>query len=413
MATIQRKKSTNGTVRYTVRYYIGKEYKYISFGSRFSKSIEAYARCIQEVVDYVEAYGPDYPLRKSTSAFIDEHTELKEKLQKAGLIPAPKQSTLVGLWDMLEEHAKKMGHKDSTIKQYKSARKWFFRYFDEEQRVETVTKNDAKEFYAWLERQNNKYGKPISPQSVAGYMKTIKTVFNVAVDEELIDRSPFRSIQKKGFVNPARQFEVSLEMFSDILDACPDQGWRVLFVLWRFGGLRKMEPPLLMWEDVFWDKGKIRVHSPKTERYEGHAERYCPLFPEIRQELEDLWELAEPGAVYLLPDDIRKRSENGIYNAVKRIVRWAGYTPWQRLINNMRATRDSELKRAGFSGDQRSAWLGHSEKVSAEHYQIGNMLVGDEDYKRACDMRTLSAKQPVILLTAETATKMATSITKS
>lgn len=366
--------------------------------------IQDYRRVITDIVRTVEVYGLDYPLRKSTSAFIDEHAELKEKLQKAGLIPAPKQSTLAGLWDMFEEHAEKMGHKDSTIKQYQSARKWFFRYFEEEQRVETVTKNDAKEFYAWLERQNHKYGKPISPQSVAGYMKTIKTVFNVVVDEELIDRSPFRSIQKKGFANPARQFEVSLEMFSDILDACPSIGWRVLFTLWRFGGLRKMEPVLLKWEDILWDVGKIRVHSPKTERYEGHEERYCPLFPEIRQELEDLFEVqgSPAGTAYVLPDDIRERSENGIYNAVIRIIRRAGYTPWQRLINNMRATRNSELKRVGFSGDQRSAWLGHSEKVSAEHYQIGNMLVGDEDYKRACDMRTLPAKQPVARLTGET-----------
>ena len=100
-------------------------------------------------------------------------------------------------------------------------------------------------------------------------------------------------------------------------------------------------------------------------------------------------------------------------NAVIRIVKRAGYTPWEKLINNVRATRASELKRAGFTSGQRTVWLGHSEEVSAEHYQIGNMLVGDEDYKRACDMRTLPAKQPVILLTAETATKVATSITKS
>ena len=176
-----------------------------------------------------------------------------------------------------------------------------------------------------------------------------------------------------------------------------------------------MEPLLLKWGDILWDVGKIRVYSPKTARHKGHEERFCPLFPEIRQELEDLFEVqgSPAGTAYVLPDDIRERSENGIYNAVIRIIRRAGYTPWQRLINNMRATRDSELKRVGFSGDQRSAWLGHSERVSAEHYQIGKMLVGDEDYRRACDMRTLPAKRPIVLLTPETATKTATSITKS
>ena len=166
--------------------------------------------------------------------------------------------------------------------------------------------------------------------------------------------------------------------------------------------MRKSEPIYLTWEDILRNAGKIRVRSPKTERYEGHAERYCPLFPEIRQELEDLWELVEPGAVYLLPDDIRNRSENGIYNAVERIVRRAGLTPWERLINNMRATRVSEMARAGVSERMRTAWFGHSERVSKTHYQIEDMLIGKEDYDWACNFQTLPMKQPVVQLTGET-----------
>ena len=394
MATLERKTNKDGTHRYTIRFTVDDEDKSISFGSRYGEVIREYRRVITDIVQSVETYGREHPFKKSIRAFIDEHPELKQKLRKVGLIDVQSQSSLSAIWDTFEEHAEKMGHKDSTLKQYKTARKWFFRYFTDEQReADTVTENDADEFRAWIERQNNKYGNPISPRSVAGYVKTIKAVFNLARRARLIDRSPFEFIKKGSFANPARQFEVSVSMMPDILDACPSQGWRTLFALWRFGGMRKSEPLYLKWEDILWSVGKIRVHSPKTERYEGHAERYCPLFPEIRRELEDLFELAEKGAVYVLPDDIRERSENALYNAVIRIVRRAGFTPWERLINNMRATRASELKRAGFSSDQRTAWLGHSEEVSAKHYQIGGMLVDASDYAKACEMQTLQTGQ--------------------
>ena len=109
---------------------------------------------------------------------------------------------------------------------------------------------------------------------------------------------------------------------------------------------------------------------------------------------DDRFGVLDVGALLLvLDDDLRDRSPNAIYNGAKRIIRRAGFTPWGRLISNMRATRDSELKRAGFTCDQRSAWLGHDEKVSRDHYQNSEMLVNESDYDRACDFQTLPAEQ--------------------
>ncbi|MGI5831162.1 MAG: phage integrase SAM-like domain-containing protein [Thermoguttaceae bacterium] len=67
----------------------------------------------------------------------------------------------------------------------------------------------------------NRHGKPLQSTSIAGYVKTIKTVFNLARRTRLITKSPFEWIKKGSFVNPAGRF----------LDACPSQSWRVLFVL--------------------------------------------------------------------------------------------------------------------------------------------------------------------------------------
>lgn len=411
MATMETKENKNG-INIKILFYLNKERKKLCLGSRYTvKQAERIKAEVEEIARAIETGGT---VGRATAGFIAALTDdLKGRFIKAGLLEEPNAGTLVALWDILEKHAEKMGYKEHTISGYDSARKMFFKYFSEEQKADTVTEKDAEEFRAWLQQQKNRNGTQFSPRTVACYVKTIKTVFNLARRARLIDRSPFEFVKKGSFANPARQFEVSVEMITDVLDSCPSQAWRVLFALWRFGGLRKMEPLLLKWDDVLWQAGKIRVRSPKTERYDGHAERYCPLFPEIRQELEDLAELAEPGSIYVVPDDIRERSENGIYNAVCRIIRRAGFTPWEKVFNNMRATRVSELKRAGFSGDQRQAWIGHDEEVSRKHYQITGMLVDKSDYDRACGFQTLpnagEQTEQAVSMTAEVlGTKMGT-----
>ena len=394
MATMETKKNRNG-INIKIGFVLDGQRKKLCLGSKYTvKQAGIIQGHVEEIAQAIETGGN---FGKSTAGFIASMTDdLKKRFIACGLLEDKTAGTLAGLWDMLDEHAAKMGFKEHTTNNYQTARKWFFGYFSEEQEAETVTEKDAEEFRAWLEQQDNKYGDPLKSTSIAGIVKTVKTVFNLARRARLIDRSPFEFIKRGGFANPARQYEVSANVMPDILDACPSQGWRVLFALWRFGGLRKTEPLLLKWEDIFWDKGMFRIHSPKTARYAGHEERFCPLFPEIRQELTDLWELTETGAEYVLPDDIRERSDNALYNAVIRIVRRAGFTPWEKLINNLRATRDSELKRAGYSSDLRTDWLGHSETVSKKHYQIGEMLVTKEDYTRASNWHTLPTKQAIL-----------------
>lgn len=394
MATMETKKNKNG-INIKVRFYINKDRHTLSLGSKYTvKQAEEIKSHVERIAQAIET-GRDFSeLPRATRGFLTTLADnLKQRFIACGLLEETKTDTLGSLWDMLDEHAEKMGFKEHTTNNYETARKWFFKYFSEEQQTDTVTEKDAEEFRAWLERQNNKYGKRLASTSVAGIVKVTKTVFNLARRARLIDRSPFEFIKRGSFVNKTRQFEVSTDIVSDVLDACPSQGWRVLFVLWRFAAMRKMEPLLLKWEDILWNQGKIRVHSPKTERHEGHEERFCPLFPEIRRELEDMFELAEPGAVYVFPDEIRERSENAIYNATKRIIRRAGHPAWQKVVVNMRATRVSELKRAGFSSDQRTAFIGHSEDISEKHYQIPSMLVGKEDYDRACSFQTLQTEQ--------------------
>jgi integrase len=91
--------------------------------------------------------------------------------------------------------------------------------------------------------------------------------------------------------NEARKHFVSWETAQRVLDACPDAEWRLIVALCRYAGIRCPSELLpLQWAEVDWERGRYLVHSPKTEHHEGGAERWVPIFPELRPYLEEAFE---------------------------------------------------------------------------------------------------------------------------
>jgi len=52
--------------------------------------------------------------------------------------------------------------------------------------------------------------------------------------------------------------------------------------------------------------------------------------------------------------------------------------PWEKLFQNLRATRATELVSQGWPEYKVCAWLGHTEAVAKKHY----WQVTDDDYQR-------------------------------
>jgi integrase len=101
--------------------------------------------------------------------------------------------------------------------------------------------------------------------------------------------------------NRQRDCFVTREQACKVLDACPDAQWRLLFALSRFGGLRcPSEHLALRWEDIDLAASLMTVRSSKTEHHADGGIRAVPIFPELRPYLEDVWDLARPGDVYLI-----------------------------------------------------------------------------------------------------------------
>jgi integrase len=244
-----------------------------------------------------------------------------------------------------------------------------FAFFGRDRRLEQVAAGDADRFADWLRTE-------YAPATAAKTIKVARQMFRRAVRDRLIAENPFDDLKAGNERNRERAFFVTRETTQRVIDACPDAEWRLIVALARFGGLRTPSETLsLTWSDVVWGQDRFRVHSPKT-RHQGKGERLTPLFPELRRYFEEAFEQAEPGAVHVIT---RYRDTNAnLRTQLLRILAKAGVEPWERLFQNLRASRVTELA-DGYPLRVVTDWCGNSPNVAHDHY----LSTVEEHFQRA------------------------------
>jgi hypothetical protein len=100
-----------------------------------------------------------------------------------------------------------------------------------------------------------------------------------------------------------------------------------------------------------------------------------PIFPELRPFLEEAFEQAEPGTVHVITS--KRDAEQNLRTRFMKILRRAGLTPWPKLYQNLRASRETELA-AVYPLHVVCAWIGNSTLIAQKHY----LQVTEEDFRR-------------------------------
>jgi integrase len=186
--------------------------------------------------------------------------------------------------------------------------------------------------------------------------------------------NPWKHVRQRCGDPSERRAYVTIPDVQRVIDICPNVWWRTLVALARFGGLRvPSEAFSLSWRDIDWERSRLSVPSPKTEHL-GKAHRVIPLFPLLRPHLEEAFEQAPEGSIYVFPDKWRERAtrEGGWAGANMRttfgkIVRRAGIEPWSRLWHSLRASCESDLAQS-FPLATVTKWLGNTPSVALRHY---------------------------------------------
>ena len=261
-----------------------------------------------------------------------------------------------------------------TVNKWDGTRKLLLQCFDGKMPLQSFTLADAKAFRKWMEKRRLPKTKRtptgrMAENSMRQRVANCKTFFSYAVREELIASNPFRNQVSSLIENADGKQVISTEVITKVIDAAPDAQWRLLIALWRYAGLRKMEPLELTWNDVLWDQGKLRVRSPKTRHHKGCETRYVPL-RDVEPYLRDVFE--HPDAE--LSERIISRYSPTMCNMHKpfeRIIEAAGFTPWPNLIKNLRLSCENEwLDRGEAPAHVIAAWIGHDIAVQNSNYAI-------------------------------------------
>jgi integrase len=344
------------------------------------------------VEDILAARFTGQPIDPATLAWLaNASPTMRCRLAKVGLIDAPAAPAAdrpLTLGEFLARYIEnRRDVKESTRTNWRHSERNLLAFFGADRPLASITAGDAKDFERYIKLQARKVRKSdegdsgaargLNGETVRKRISNAKQFFADAVARELVARNPFAELKSSVRANRGRDHFISRDDAQKIIDACPDAQWRLLFALSRFGGLRCPSEHLSMkLGDVDWERGRLTIHSPKTEHHEGKESRVVPLFPELRPHLEAVWDQAEPGTEFVIT---RYRSANAnLRTQLLRIIQKAGVKPWPKLFQNLRSSRATELA-AEHPAHVAAEWLGHSTLVARKHY----WQVTEADFEQA------------------------------
>jgi len=296
---------------------------------------------------------------------------LRKRLEQYELIDSCKRRTYPTVSEWLESYIEsRTDIKPNTRRNMEQAKRSLIEFFGKVKRLDEITEGDSQDFRIYLK------AKGLAEGTIRRRCKRAKQFFTAAVRKEIILKSPFADMKCGSSCNPERFYFVQQEDMKTILEACPDDEWRLIFGLARYGGLRiPSEAFLLTWDDVNFDKMRFTVKSPKTE-HQGKSSRTVPIFPELYPLLLKAFENAEEGQEFVITK--YRDPQQNLRTQAHRIIRRAGLEPWPKTFQNMRSTRETELAEE-YPVQVVCAWIGNSPQVAAKHY----LQVTEDHFQKA------------------------------
>jgi len=262
---------------------------------------------------------------------------LAKKLARVGLIPDHEATSESTLGEFLTTYIDgRTDLKPLTIRHLNDAKRNLIGFFGQQMPLSEITPG-------WGRRIPSRIVTSARRKHRAPIMWTGQTVIPRCRPQAIDPREPVADMKGCGVqANRARDHFVSRDDTAKLLDACPDSQWRLIVVLSRFSGLRcPSEHLALKWCDVNWGRDRIRISSPKTEHHAGGDSRTIPIFPELRPYLENAWDSAEPGTEFVITH--YRHANANLRTQFQRIIRCAGFEPWPKHFQNLRASRATEL----------------------------------------------------------------------
>ena len=244
-----------------IRFYDGNgERKQIRLAGINQDTAEQIGRHV-DILNVAKMSGE--PLReRQTALWLQKISQnIHNKLAGVGLVEARASAKLT---EFMAEYLKDAKTADgrpaaaNTLKKWKQAEKVLNEFFGNKN-LRDITHDDAAKFRRWMD------AKTLGENGKRTHIGVAKMFLNAAKRRKLVDENPFEFQKASLVLDRSRDFFLTRANAMKIVEACPDDQVNLIFVLWRFAGLRKMEIFQLRWEHVLWDQGRKLITIPETQ----------------------------------------------------------------------------------------------------------------------------------------------------
>ncbi len=287
---------------------------------------------------------------------------LTEPRAKAELYSMP----TIASWT--DQYIASLNTKPSNIEQLVICARSLIRYFGADRQLDQVTVGDAADFRRWLEREGNerkKFTCGLAMNTVRRRLGRCKQLFNAAVDHRFISESPFRKENSAVTGNPDRYVEVPALWIEKMIRATDCEDWKIILAFARYAGMRSHETRIQRWDHIDLMDRTMIVRSYKNHQVGVDVVyRKCPIFPELFPHLMRAKEMAPEGAEWV---QTRYSHDANIGTEFARLAVRSGLVPWEKPMQNLRATRETELC-ASYPDTDVCSWLGNTPGVAQKHY---------------------------------------------
>ena len=331
-----------------------------------------------------ERYLQTLVVCKASGAVLDTETAnwlgglsdgIYNRIAEKGLVN-PREPRELGItWQKaVSQFNSEFSGKESTLRQQQVCQRDFKAFLEMNSlshvMLHELTRGDAKAFESYLKNRRNP---GLAVPTIRKKCQRVKQVFSWAERYRYVEDNPFDEVRTASVPNKDGYVEVSTETIHDILSKVECVDTRMVLALCRFGGFRYNETAVNTWEDcVDLVGGTLTIKSNKTPPV-----RKSPIFGDLKPYLEAVPESKRRG-----PLQKRWPAEQTSREAIKKMIREAGYEPWPKVLHNLRKNHATELL-SKFPPQSVASWLGHDVKVLLEYYAI----IKSEDFAAARDFR--------------------------
>jgi len=287
--------------------------------------------------------------------------------------------------------ARKGELKPGTLELHEQTGRYLVGFFGEKRRLDTITRADARAFKTALgdgelaHVNKRRYKKPPAPTTVDRHIRESRTIFGIAVADDLLTADPFDKLGSGKYVEKEWHY-VNGDEFGKLMTAC-GPAWKLLLGLCRWAGLRAEEASELPWRMVDLQRGRIAIIARNDwEPKDGDA-RTLPISPELYDLLLDARDREPHGEMVIPRGSI---AVSNIWRDFGPLCKRAGTQRYSKPMHSLRKSCITDWA-AVHPAHVVQAWAGHSDYRTTTRYYL---KVSEGDYDRATGPAQKPAQNP-------------------